>query len=268
MLFAAVIFTIVSGSAASSLKRGSDACLNCTTVCAIVAPSGSTFPCYQGTSQDANFCYNTDPLIDPTSTWSCDTCSDVGYPVYLQNDPIYRNMELWGQSSVASGMTRGSETCLDCTDVCAILPPDGSTFPCYEGSPNNANNCYDTDPLIASTSTYACNTCSSQGYTVYLQNDPIYKNMGLWSKPSVAAESRDKVCDCSADLCSIVPPVGSSFPCYEGTVDDATFCYKTDPLLHPEAVWSCSSCSENGYPVYLQNDPLFQSMELWVTNSK
>jgi hypothetical protein len=33
------------------------ACLDCMTVCAILPPAGSTFPCYQGTPSDANFCY-------------------------------------------------------------------------------------------------------------------------------------------------------------------------------------------------------------------
>jgi hypothetical protein len=33
------------------------ACLDCASVCAILAPTGSTFPCYQGTPSDANLCF-------------------------------------------------------------------------------------------------------------------------------------------------------------------------------------------------------------------
>jgi hypothetical protein len=37
------------------------------------------------------------------------------------------------------------------------------------------------DPLLPEGVTYQCGTCQQFGYPTYLQNDPIYKNMGLWS---------------------------------------------------------------------------------------
>jgi len=84
--------------------------------------------------------------------------------------------------SAASAAARGSDACLDCTtDTCVLLPPDGSSFPRYEGALEDANKCYNTDPLLADGTTYKCSTCSSEGYDLYLQNDPIYKNMELWS---------------------------------------------------------------------------------------
>lgn len=77
-------------------KGGSDACLSCPGgICTLLPPSGSHFPCYQGSNKDANFCYNTDPLLPDGSTPICGICEDYGYSTYLQNDPIYKNMELW-----------------------------------------------------------------------------------------------------------------------------------------------------------------------------
>ena len=264
-----VLSASLTGTVGARALFKSDACLNCTATCSILAPTGSSFPCYQGSPTDANKCYSTDPLISPSSTWVCDTCSTQGFPVYLQNDPVYTNMELWGQSGLnGQPNKRGSDACLDCSETCSILPPSGSTFPCYQGAPDDANFCFNTDPLITSTSTYVCGTCAEQGYSTYLQNDPIYKNMQLWNKASSLKDNTipGKVCSCSADLCSIVPPSGSSFPCYQGTIEDATFCYNTDPLLNPQSAWSCSSCADEGYPSYLQNDPLYKSMELWVSS--
>lgn len=90
-------------STSSKLKRGSDACLECADdVCALLPPSGSSFPCYQGSDHDANVCYNTDPLLPDGSTYVCGTCAAAGYPAYLQNDPIYKTMELWSASGAVS----------------------------------------------------------------------------------------------------------------------------------------------------------------------
>ena len=49
-------------------------------------------------------CCSQDPLLADGTTWQCGVCSDFGYDTYLQNDPIYKNMELWtanGKNSTA-----------------------------------------------------------------------------------------------------------------------------------------------------------------------
>lgn len=74
-----------------------------------------------------------------------------------------------------------SDACLKCSGSCAILPPDTQKFPCYQGDPKNANFCYNTDPLLPDGVVAHCGTCETFGYTHYIQNDPIYKNMQLWS---------------------------------------------------------------------------------------
>lgn len=100
--------------------------------------------------------------------------------------------------------------CTECTsNVCSILPEPGSTFPCYQGTPENANICHKTDPLIH-TDTYVCDTCASQGYGKYIQNDPIYTNMELWGKSSsnvLSYTSSETIISCSpydADACNCV----------------------------------------------------------------
>jgi hypothetical protein len=70
---------------------------------------------------------------------------------------------------------------------------------------------------------------------------------------------------CSADLCTILPPDStSSFPCYQGNNADTKTCFNTDPLLPDGAKWVCGACADFGYPTYLQNDPIYKNMELWV----
>jgi hypothetical protein len=200
-------------------------------------------------------------------TYKCSTCDKEGYGIFLQNDPIYSSMELWAKSAAPTTSTTvdKSDACLDCADdVCAILPPAGSAFPCYQGSDSNANKCFNTDPLIADGSSYVCGTCASVGYPTYLQNDPIYTNMELWSPSSKLQKNEKGACDaCADDLCSIVPPVGSSFPCYEGSVDNTNTCFATDPLLQANSTTLCASCASSGYGSYLMNDPIYKSMALW-----
>jgi hypothetical protein len=105
-----------------------------------------------------------------------------------------------------------SQACLDCATVCAIIPPEGDSFPCYQGTPSDANLCYDSvrppilsrgsfagllwafiqqDPLIKSGSTYQCTNCTAVGYLYYIENDPVYVNMELWgtSQTSVCINS-------------------------------------------------------------------------------
>ena len=43
---------------------------------------------------------------------------------------------------------KSTTACLECTSTCAILPPTGVTFPCYQGSPTDANKCYDTVKIL------------------------------------------------------------------------------------------------------------------------
>jgi len=99
--------------------------------------------------------------------------------------------------------------CTECTgNVCSILPEPDSTFPCYQGTPKNTNICYKTDPFIH-TDTYVCDTCASQGYSNYLQKDPIYVNMELWGKANSVSSNvyGDTIISCSpyeADACNCV----------------------------------------------------------------
>jgi len=100
--------------------------------------------------------------------------------------------------------------CNECTgNVCSIIPEPHETFPCFQGAPKNTNICYKTDPLIH-TDTYVCDTCASQGYSKYLQNDPIYSNMELWGKSGTKVISSiygETIISCSpydADACNCV----------------------------------------------------------------
>mmetsp|Transcript_21353 Transcript_21353/g.36134 ORF Transcript_21353/g.36134 Transcript_21353/m.36134 type:complete len:415 (-) Transcript_21353:175-1419(-) len=73
-------------------------CASCTSYCSLVPPSGTDkFPCYRGSPKDAAFTYTTDPLLKDGTEWHCGDCADFGYPTYLHNDPLYKNMELWAE---------------------------------------------------------------------------------------------------------------------------------------------------------------------------
>ena len=106
--------------------------------------------------------------------------------------------------------------------------------------------------------------CYQKGFPNYLKTETHGAG-----KIAIAVDlytSNNEICGClDSDLCSLVPPDGSSgkFPCYQGTQKDATSCFKTDPALANGTTWSCSTCSELGFPNYLRNDPLYKSMELW-----
>lgn len=91
------IFALFSILIETTSAVDSNACSACTSICTIIPPAGSTFPCYEGTPANTKSCYNTDPLIQSGSTYQCTACTDLGYPYYLQNDPVYVNMELWGK---------------------------------------------------------------------------------------------------------------------------------------------------------------------------
>lgn len=183
----------VAGGAGASAAQKSDACLECSDTCALVPPADkSGFPCYQGSIKDANFCYDTDPLLATGTTWQCGTCAAAGFDSYLQNDPIYKNMELW-QDTVKKTVSV-SNACLECSDSCALVPPaDKKGFPCYQGTVKDAHICFDTDPLLAEGTTWQCGTCEAAGYDTYLMNDPIYKNMELWKNGAAKTQKNTTV---------------------------------------------------------------------------
>ena len=81
-------------------KALADSVCNCVSFCSLVPPKNvsSAYPCYQGSITDAIDCYENDPFIQPGTTWTCETCAQVGYPQSKGYDPIYTNMSLWGKS--------------------------------------------------------------------------------------------------------------------------------------------------------------------------
>jgi hypothetical protein len=93
-------------------------------VCVCVLPRRPAFSCF-----DVQ-----DPLLKEGTTWQCGVCSDFGYNTYLQNDPIYKNMELWTVGSTDSSNKEkpsvSSNACAKCGTSCTLLPPSGSSFPC------------------------------------------------------------------------------------------------------------------------------------------
>lgn len=135
-----ILPALFAGLAQANIKSidADNACLSCPDLCTLLPPNN--FPCYQGTPKNANFCFNTvrlclyeyawnletwrflpfiycaynaniynttqDPLLPDGETWVCGTCTDNGYTVYLQNDPIYTNMELWGKADATHEMPK------------------------------------------------------------------------------------------------------------------------------------------------------------------
>ena len=94
--------------------------------CILCSHSNLSFYCVVLTQQD--------PLLADGTTWQCGVCSDFGYSTYLQNDPIYKNMELWTTGSSLKEKEVESSACEVCDSSCALLPPSGSKFPCECGS--------------------------------------------------------------------------------------------------------------------------------------
>mmetsp|Transcript_5173 Transcript_5173/g.7137 ORF Transcript_5173/g.7137 Transcript_5173/m.7137 type:complete len:110 (-) Transcript_5173:1416-1745(-) len=80
--------------------------------------------------------------------------------------------------------------CSTCSDLCILLPPGGSqlqvgsksSFPCYQGEPDDAAKCFLTDPLLLPGTTWQCGLCTDAGYAVYYGYDPLYTTMQLWMK--------------------------------------------------------------------------------------
>ena len=87
-------------------------------------------------------------------------------------------------SSVTARLGK-SAACGTCTEWCSLIPPaTGSDGFCYLGTKADAAKCWATDPLITDSYTWSCTNCTVEGYPVYKRNDPVYKNMQLWSKAS------------------------------------------------------------------------------------
>jgi len=78
------------------------------------------------------------------------------------------------------------------------------------------------------------------------------------------ASTESNPCDCSEDVCILVPPAGSSIPCYQGNNNYTTFCYENDVVVRNHTPMCNTKCSYNGYEDYLRNDPVYKNMELWV----
>ena len=96
-----------------------------------------------------------------------------------------------------------------------------------------------------------CGTCYSKGFPyrlitsssnsdIFKQNNTIHQwsmtpfenSSSTESSSSLQSRSTEQACGtCRDNVCALLPPSGSGFPCYEGTPDYAATCYKTDPLL-------------------------------------
>jgi len=59
-----------------------------------------------------------------------------------------------------------TDVCLDCnTTSCALLPDESGNPFCYEGTLEDANNCYNNDIAVPSDGATKCGLCSEFGYT-------------------------------------------------------------------------------------------------------
>lgn len=87
------VFLFLTLIVSYGLCENIEPCFNCKESCALLPPSNG--PCYQGTPENAAKCFKTDPLLLDNTTWACGECVSFGYETYLQNDPLYKEMELW-----------------------------------------------------------------------------------------------------------------------------------------------------------------------------
>jgi hypothetical protein len=199
--------------------------------------------------------------------WKCGRCCDEGFSYQLFNAQveIYTNHK----------PRQTEDICTTCSasSTCSILPPSESRLsqPCYQGPPSDASKAYNTDPFIDSTSTWFCGTCAAKGYDHYIHNDPVFRSMELWDRTSSLVDIEQRAlpklacANCildSKDTCALVPPKGSLHPCYQGAPVTAFIAYNTDPLISNETTWACNNCSDNGYPVYIQDDPVYD-LGIW-----
>jgi len=73
-----------------------------------------------------------------------------------------------------------SDVCACGEKTCVLIPPTKRGLPCYQGSPSDAVDCWNTDPFLTKQTTWKCSTCAEEGFAHFFRNDPIYKNMELW----------------------------------------------------------------------------------------
>jgi cephalosporin-C deacetylase-like acetyl esterase len=64
---------------------------------------------------------------------------------------------------------------------CSITPPPNSIYPCYLGTIESTTDCFLNDPLVNKDAIWQCGNCSDFGFDNYIRNDPIYKDMELWT---------------------------------------------------------------------------------------
>lgn len=79
---------------------------------------------------------------------------------------------------------------------------------------------------------------------------------------ALTSESRS-ICDC-ADICSLLPPLDSSYPCYQGKSENIIFLRNNDPLVPPEMTSECGTCQQYGYTNYVSTDPVYHTVEIWT----
>ncbi len=103
-----------------------------------------------------------DPLLLPGTTWFCGVCSTYGYSVYLQNDPVFVNMELWNYTNTyPCGCTCSNNTCtnIPSNNVYAMASYCPTTVSCSSSFDGNCNNYF-----IGDSGRFGCNskvTCCS-----------------------------------------------------------------------------------------------------------
>lgn len=69
MYFIILVFALLFAVSRCEGKLGGSACTGCTTTCILLPPEGVSFPCYQGTPDDAPFCFKSDPILKDGTTW-------------------------------------------------------------------------------------------------------------------------------------------------------------------------------------------------------
>ena len=69
------------------------------------------------------------------------------------------------------------------------------------------------------------------GAAARLENSPVYGHVDEWlaSRSSITNTNKnsDACLGCSGGVCTLLPPTGSGFPCYQGANKDANKCYNT-----------------------------------------
>ena len=95
MHFLLVLFVSILVCGFSILIPSSD-CSDCGgEVCSLQPDPRAASPfCYQSNPANTTLCLENDPLVRKSSAF-CNTCIELGFPKFIQNDPIFTDMELW-----------------------------------------------------------------------------------------------------------------------------------------------------------------------------